>query len=126
MKRYLGALAVAALVFGVVLGSAAALDIDGGAVQVGQSNVTCDTNGVTVASYKVEASDPGAPQSYGVRVDDISSACEGADLFAKVFGNGQQLGFGRAIVTGGQADVTYEGGSVPARQIERVQLTIDG
>lgn len=127
MKRYLSALAVAALVFGVVLGSAAALDVNGGSVQVGSDGVKCDRNGVTVASYRVEASNADRPQSHGVRITGIHPRCEGADLFAKVLGDGgDQLGYGSTSINGNQATVTYRNGTVTAKDIERVQITIDG
>lgn len=127
MKRYLGALAVAAAVFAVVLGSAAALDLGGGSVQVGQDNVKCDHDGVKVASYRVEASSEARPLSSGVRVTGIHGRCRGADIFAKVFHGDKQLAFGRTVIGGHTAIVRYaHGATVPAKKITRVQITIDG
>lgn len=125
MKRYLGAFGAAALVFAAVLGSAAALDVDGGAVQSGQDGVRCDTDGVTVQSYVLEVNAPDEPESYGARIGGIADACNGGTLFAKVFKGGKQLGYGQTSINGRQEVVRWEGDPVIAEDITRVQLTIE-
>lgn len=126
MKRYLAAFGAAALVFAAVLGAAAALDVNGGAVQAGQDGVRCDTDGVTVQSYFLEVNSADPPESYGARVGGIAEACKGGTLFAKVYQGDQLLGHGKTAINGGQELVRWDEAPVNAKKITRVQLTIEG
>lgn len=125
MKRYLAAFGAAALVFAAVLGAAAALDVDGGAVQAGQDGVRCDTDGVTVQSYRLEVNQVDDPESHGARISGIADACRNGTLFAKVYQGSRQLGHGRTSIDGNQEVVEWEGDPVIAEDITRVQITIE-
>lgn len=121
-KRYLAAFGAAGLVFAGVFGAAAALQVDGDAIQAGQDgSLQCDTDGVRVESYQYEAD---AALSYGVRVVGISSDCHGQELFADAFRGGDRLTGGSASISSTVANVKWDN-PVSARDITRVQLAID-
>lgn len=124
-KRYLVAFGAAGLVFAGVYGAAAALTVDGGAVQAGSAQgLQCDSDGVQVASYRIDA-EPAAVSS-GVRIVGINPGCGGERLFATVSNDGTVLGNGSTALTGGeQAIITWEGGPVDAASINKIDLAID-
>ncbi|MGH8950706.1 MAG: hypothetical protein ACRDX9_04710 [Acidimicrobiia bacterium] len=81
MRRSLSLLALGALT-ALAVGSAAALSVDGGAIQAGvDQTLTCDT-GVTVGGWGLEADD-GTVRS--VRISDIAPECAGNALFVRVY-----------------------------------------
>lgn len=79
-KRTLVALGVATAVGTVGFASASALGVDGGIIQYGQSGVSCDADGVDV-SWGLETDDNSVRS---MRVEGISTDCNGADLFVKM------------------------------------------
>ncbi len=123
MKRYLVACGVGTMVFGAVLGSAAALEFDQGAAQFGSSNqLACDTDGVTILGYNLETD--GVSTSSGVKVTDISEACDGQTLVATV-ADGSNTQLRKAFkVMGNSGTETLNWAPVPVSQLETVRLTI--
>jgi len=55
MKRFVVALLVGGMVFGVVYGLAATLTVTGGGAQSGSTSATCDTDGVNVTYQNTDA-----------------------------------------------------------------------
>ncbi|HEX2176504.1 MAG TPA: hypothetical protein VHG70_11395 [Nocardioidaceae bacterium] len=129
MKRYLVAAGVGTLVFGGVLGSASALDInDPGVAQYGQAmDLVCDENGVNIDGYFLDTDADEPSLSNGVVISNIAAACDGKTIVASVFDNAGD-GLARGFVTlddSGTATVKYNGGTqVPVSQIKGVRLTI--
>lgn len=131
--RYLAAFGAAGLVFAAVFGAAAALDVNGGAVQAGQNenSLVCDTDGIRVASYNVDAEPPA--QSSGVRIVDVNTACNQEELIVRVLdGEGDVLAGGITDGTIGQVrsgngvTVRYDDGkTVNAADIEGISVAID-
>lgn len=129
MKRYFAAFGVGTLVFGAVLGSAAALDInDPGVAQYGESfDLACDTDGVTVDGYWPDTDAGQESRSNGVVVSGISEDCIGKTLVASVTdADGAGLARGAKAINGSSVTVAYNinGDQVPYSQIEGVRLTI--
>lgn len=125
VKRYAIAAGAAALVFSGVYGAAAALAVDGGAIQTGSdTTLTCDTDGVKVASYRADVERPAV--SNGVRVEQVSANCEGLTLFATVFtADGTQLSRGSAVIgTNGIVNADFPT-PVDAASIEQIDITIE-
>jgi hypothetical protein len=125
--RYLAAFGAAGLVFTAVFGAAAALQVEGGAIQAGQDgNLACDTKGVTVVSYGYESDD--ATSRYA-RVTGINSNCAGHELFVDVFDGSTPLTGGSLELTTdnvGDGEVIVDWAQpVPARDINRVQVAIE-
>ena len=88
MRRSLSLLALAALA-AVAVGSAAALPVNGGAIQAGiDSDLTCDADGVSVAGWGYEQ-DTGLVHS--VRIGGISGDCVGNSLFVTVTSGGSSV-----------------------------------
>lgn len=123
------------MVFGAVLGSAAALDItNGGVAQYGQDfDLSCDENGVTVEGYMLDTDADGESLSSGVKVVGISNNCIGRTLVAGVSkSSGAALARGAAtIVDTGAGEnelvIPYNidgGPTVPVADIGGVRLTI--
>ncbi|MQA62327.1 MAG: hypothetical protein GEU86_12690 [Actinophytocola sp.] len=131
-KRYAAAFGAAGLVFAGVFGAAAALDVDGGNAQSGQSSdLSCDTDGVGVEGYMIEQDDNGPePLSFGVKVTDVDTACDGLWVSARTLdSNGDVLGRGVAQINGNVVSVHYLSGhggdnGVPVSAIETVSLAI--
>lgn len=122
VKRYAIAAGAAALVFSGVYGAAAALAVDGGALQTGQDTLVCDSNGVEVVGYGYEND---TQQFSYVRVGDVDTACTGADMLVVVRGGGQQLADGVAVVDGPEVRVNLDQ-PVNGEAAESVQITIEG
>lgn len=124
MKRYLIAFGAAGLVFAGVYGSAAALAVDGGAVQAGQdTTLQCDPDGVFAESYLIDAEPPAV--SSGVRIGGVNGACIGEELFATVSdAAGVQLARGSAAITGATVTVRWAT-PVQVADIEQLDLSID-
>jgi hypothetical protein len=96
------------MVFSVAFASAAALIVNGGAIQAGSDvTLTCDANGVSVVGWGLETDD-GLVRS--VRIGDIAATCNGNELFAN-------------ITTTGGVEITEAGPVVIDEAIER--LTFD-
>ena len=123
MKRYLVALGAAGLVGSVVLGSAAALNVDGGVVQSGQDmDLTCDANGVTVIQRS--ELDAQVPYSIGPRVTDIAEACEGEWIVVTAFQGATQLGQYTGVILAGTVNGTWDTGDVDLADIENLTVTL--
>lgn len=87
MRRSFSLIALGALT-ALAVGSAAALDVDGGAIQAGvDSELTCD-DGVAVAGWGFEESDG---LVYNVRIGGISDACVDHSLFVTVISGGVSI-----------------------------------
>jgi hypothetical protein len=101
MKRLIVALLVGGMVFGTVLAAAATLNVNGGVIQAGSdSDLTCDDS-VDVLGWGLNS---GTGLVEYVRVGNVSSACEGAGLQARI-----QLSSGPSYITGPlPAGHTYE------------------
>lgn len=79
MKRLLIALLVGGMVFGAAFAAAAALDVSAGVLQAGgDTDLKCETTGVTVSWQNVHYDDTEAAYVLDtVVVDDIDAACDG-------------------------------------------------
>ncbi len=79
MKRFIVALLVGGMVFGVVFGAAAALDVTANALQAGSDEVLiCDTGGVKVTYQDGWSGSPVNDFTItAVVVSGIDSACDG-------------------------------------------------
>ncbi len=85
MFRKLAILAILILVVTAAFGSAAALDVFGGAIQGGSdSELRCDTDGIEVFAYGLNT----YPTLEGVEyitVKGVSAACNGARLMGRLY-----------------------------------------
>jgi hypothetical protein len=82
------------LVFGVVFGSGAALDVMGGTIQVAEEiSIECDLDGVDVDRY-------GRGDCYVTHfvLRNINSACSCRDIFVYVTNNGTTIAEGSAHI----------------------------
>lgn len=120
--RYVAAFGAAGLVFAGVFGAAAALNVEGGAIQAGQDgSLRCDKDGVTIASYRYEGN--GATSS-AARITGIAEECFDQEIFVDVFRGSERLTGGTAPIDGHEVVVTWDD-PVSAREINRVQVAID-
>jgi hypothetical protein len=113
------------MVFSVAFASAAALIVNGGAIQAGQdTTLACDTDGVSVAGWGLET-DTGFVDF--VRINGIAAACNGNDLFANITGAGgvELTEAGPAAINGVEEVLTFDT-PVPAVAIEDIHLFIEG
>jgi hypothetical protein len=124
MRRSFSLIAIGALT-ALAVGSAAALDVDGGAIQAGvDQTLSCDADGVFVAGWGLEADD-GTVRS--VRINGIDGACFGNALFVTVYdGSGALIGQGSAD----PIDAVEESVALPtwplASAIEQIHIFIEG
>ncbi len=85
MFRKLAILAILILVVTAAFGSAAALDVFGGAIQGGaDSELRCDTDGIEVVAYGLNT----YPTLEGVEyitVKGVSPACDGARIMGRLY-----------------------------------------
>lgn len=127
MKRYLVALGAASLVGTVVLGSAAALGVDGGVAQAGvDRDLTCQDSPVTVTQWH-EFDNSVDPVSVGALVEGIENACEGQYLIVTAFdGAGNYLGqFTKQIPLGSTfIREHWEAGDIPLEDIYQLNVGI--
>lgn len=152
MKKYLGALLAGGMVFGLVMGSAAALDINNVApLQVGvtaEGALECDSDGVDVlvgfqeqsAGAYDPANESSTRSSSSVIVSDIDPDCEDAYLVAFALdADGNELAKGLADTLG---DSEYDGVNgtwaddqtveipwnhrIDPKLVERVELHLNG
>ena len=87
MRRTLAILALSGLV-AAIAGSASVVAVDGGVLQAGSSEVSCDTDGID-ANWGLETDDNTVRS---VRFTNVDPTCEGADMWAEVFaGDGATL-----------------------------------
>jgi hypothetical protein len=102
MKRTIVALLIGGMVFGTVLAAAATLNVNGGVIQAGNdSDLTCDSSGVDVLGWGLNS---GTGLVENVRIGNVSAACAGAGLQARI-----QLSSGPSYITGPlPAGHTYE------------------
>ncbi|MGH3451663.1 MAG: hypothetical protein ACRDQW_13250 [Haloechinothrix sp.] len=123
-KRYLLAFGAAGVVFAGVFGAAAALDVNGESIQAGSDyRLACDTDGVTVDSYLIDAEPPAV--SNGVKVVDIDEDCVGEELFAVILdGSGAIIGKGSADIASPQTIISWAN-PVRIRAINSIHLSID-
>jgi hypothetical protein len=128
MRRFLALLAVVAL-SAVAIGSAAALGVNGGAIQAGEDvTLICDPNGVQVLGWGLETDDG---KVYSVRIGGIADGCQGNALFVRVTDGGVTVASGTvdpllASHTGaGQVTVSIPGG-YPAVDIDDLHVFIEG
>ncbi|MFC5382704.1 hypothetical protein [Aquipuribacter nitratireducens] len=124
MKRYLIALAAAGVAGTVVLGSAAALGVDGGQVQAGSdSTLACQDSPVTLK--QISELDPAVPFSIGTRVSGVSEACAGNNLVVTAFdAAGEQVAQSTVIGIGSGDVVARYGTNVPLADIESLTVAI--
>lgn len=130
-KRYFAAFGAAGLVFAGVFGAAAALDVNPGVAQSGQSSeLSCDENGVRVVGYYIEQNEDTngvEPTSYGVVVDQIDGSCTGKFMSARVLdADGNVIGHGVQEIPGNKVTVQWDSNyvPVPVSEIEKVSLAI--
>ena len=117
MKRLALALAAGAAVSTLAYASASALTVDGGTIQAGSSNVTCDTDGVK-ANWGLETDTNSVSN---IRVSGIDEACIGADIFVKVNG-GTKL---TTTITDVQENLPIDPAMTP-ESIQNVKIWIEG
>ena len=128
MKRYIFALGAAGLVGSAVLGSAAALGVDGGVVQTGTDNtLACDSDGVTVVQRS--ELDAVVPYSIGPSVRGIDASCAGENLVVTALrADGTQVAQSTllAIVPSdvGTVNGAWAGGNLPLSAIDSLTVTI--
>ncbi len=128
MKRLLAIGAVSVL-GALSIASAAALTVNGGAVQAGQDNtLACDPNGVEIA-YTLGVFAPAAPPNSGfpvtgVSVSDIDANCVGKTIDV-VLTNlaGAQIATG-SIAIGGTPQAVVTAPAVDAFLVEDVHIAI--
>ena len=130
MRRSFSLIALGALT-ALAVGSAAALDVDGGAIQAGEDlTLTCDDDGVHVAGWGLEADDG---LVYGVRIGGISDDCFGNALFVNVTDGaggviaqgGVQKPPGGTGITSATQSVSFST-AVDAALIEDIHVFIEG
>jgi hypothetical protein len=126
MKRYLVALAAAGVAGTVVLGSAAALNVDAGPVQAGSViDLEC-SDGVTV-TQRIEVDNTPTPFSNGVVVDGLGG-CEGENVIVTLFSGGSPNNLAQATLVGIDADtesIGFDGGgTVALEDIDSLTVTI--
>ncbi|WP_380169266.1 hypothetical protein [Jannaschia sp. R86511] len=124
MKRYLVAAGAAAIAGTVVLGSAAALNVDGGQVQAGSdSSLSCQTTPVTIK--QVSELDTATPYSLAARVQGVAASCVGSEISVAVFDRaGAQLARGAGDVTAAGDVVVRYGADIPLEDIENLVVTV--
>lgn len=107
-----------------VAGSAAALTVNGGVLQAGESVVACDANGID-ANWGLETDDNTVRT---VRFSDIDATCVGAELFVKLYSSTNTLLFsGDTILTALPSQTI----NIPApyltpESIDRVKVWLEG
>jgi hypothetical protein len=128
-KRVLVASFLVIVLAATAYGAAAALGVGGGVIQSGgDSDLTCDGDGVKVAGWGFETD---TNKVSFVRVTDIAAACEGKALGVRVDGPGGFLTsvFHDPIASGetgtGSAKVNLDSAQ-DAGDIVHVQITIEG
>jgi hypothetical protein len=128
MRRFSALLAVGVL-SALAIGSAAALGVNGGAIQAGEDlSLICDPDGVQVLGWGLETDDG---KVYTVRIGGIADACQGNALFVKVTDGGVPVASGSvdpllAANTGaGQVVVSIPGGYA-ASEIDDLHVFIEG
>lgn len=122
-KRVLLALVVALVVFGAVYASAASLDVTGGIIQAGNdTDLRCDTDGVYVAGWGLEA-DTGLVNR--VRIAGVDPACAGAELFARVQLAGGAITDLDALITTA-TEYSFNFAPTPAENITGIYVFIEG
>lgn len=135
MKRYLGALLAAGMVFALVLGSAAALDVNNTApLQVGfAEDLTCDDEVDIQVGFGEHQAGPtdledtqGTRGSYRIIVSDISNECDGAWVTAIALDDdGNELAFGQQQIAddaGSTEEVIAWDEGVDPLHVTRVEL----
>lgn len=123
MKRYLVALGAAGLVGSVVLGSAAALSVDGGVVQSGQDlTLTCDADGVTVVQRS--ELDAQVPFSIGPKVTGIDAACVGENIVVTAFKGSTQIGQYTGAVGSSTVNGAWDTGNLALADIDNLTVTL--
>jgi len=128
MRRFWALLAVGAL-SALAIGSAAALGVNGGAIQAGEDlTLTCDSDGVQVLGWGLETDDG---LVYSVRIGGIADTCQGNALFVRVTDGGVSVASGNvdpllpAHTGAGQVVVSIPGG-YPAALIDDLHVFIEG
>jgi hypothetical protein len=136
VKRILVALLLGSVVFGVVYGAAAALNVEGGTIQAGgDTSLACDTDGVTLA-WKTMVAGDGAFHVAGVDVTNVAPQCDGQKVLVALMKSPTVIvGFARGTIASGTAQayeffsgghwVNGEGGVGPAvADVESAQVLI--
>ena len=128
MKRLL-AIGAVSVIGALSIASAAALTVNGGAVQAGQDNtLACDPNGVEIA-YTLGVFAPAAPPNSGfpvtgVSVSDIHGDCVGKNIDVVLTkADGSQIASG-SILIGGATQAVSTAPSVDAYLVEDVHVAI--
>lgn len=123
MLRFLMVLAVAGTIMAGAFASAAALGVNGGAIQAGvDATLYCDADGVTVAGWGLETD---TDSVNGVRINGISTLCSGNDMFVKVFNSsGTVIGQNNVTVTAVEHAFTFA--PVNPANIVKIQVWIEG
>lgn len=122
MKRYMVAAGVGSLVFAAAVGSASMLDVDAGVAQTGVGELGGDTNGVKIASYRVDSE---TGDSAGIRVTRINGVPQGSELYAVAFGTTGQVGKASTVYNGGNQATFSWNGPVNVENIESIRLTFE-
>lgn len=118
--KMFGAFAVGATLLSGVLGSAAVLDVDKGAVQAADlNNLKCDTDGVVIEGYGVELDDL---TGHFLKVSGIDAACNGYWLAAQIQTTSGDFNIA-AVITGGTMQIAFPA-PVPLADIIGVHIVI--
>lgn len=117
MKRVTTALVAGAAVASLAYASASALTVNSVGLQVGETSVTCDEDGVKV-NWGLETT---SDLVHYVRVHDISSECNGSKLFVAV--DGTRVPNDGIVI--GQSSHTFNfSEALHAEDIEKVKVWI--
>jgi hypothetical protein len=117
-KRTLAAIGVAGVVGTVGFASASVLGVNGDVIQYGESDVSCDADGVQV-NWGLETDDNTVRNA---RITGIDTACTGAEIFVKV-NNGAVK---HVTIAGDQANIPFTAPFPGADDIETVKVWIEG
>lgn len=125
MRRFLALLSVGALA-AVVIGAAAALTVNGGAIQAGEDDTLTCTNEANVLGWGLETDDG---QVEFVRIELDPDTCDGNDMFVNITdGTGGVIAQGSVtlpnLVGAGGHRVTFP--AVDAEDIEDIHVFIEG
>jgi hypothetical protein len=122
MLRFLTIVAVVAALGASAFGAAAALDVDGGAIQAGEDlSLVCDGDGVQVLGWGLET-DTGLVSF--VRIGGIADNCFGNDLFVNITSNGTKVAGGSVIIDSNTEVVGFT--PQAAEAITDLQVFIEG
>lgn len=122
MKRIALALVVAAVLFGAVYASAAALNVDGGVIQHGEDDYLKCTEALVVDGWGLETDDNTVRS---VRFQELPDECNGAEAFVRIHLDGGGNVASHWTVTDGMHSISFSPYLTPD-EIIGVEAWIEG